>query len=831
MNLIELVAKLSLDNKQYLAGLAASKGEAMTFTRLAGGGLKKLSKLAVGAMAGASTAVTAFGVSAVKTGMGFDKAMSQVAATMGKTMDEMANEVGTVDLAWGTFSGNLREYAQEMGAHTAFSAKESADALNYMALAGYNAQESMTMLPNVLNLAAAGSMDLAKASDMVTDTQTAFGLKMEEMPQLIDEMAKAASTGNTSVEQLGDAFLTIGGLAQELNGGMVQLANGTKAPVSGIQEMEIALTAMANAGIKGSEAGTHMRNMLLKLSSPTSEGTKQLESMGVAVFDAEGNMRSLSNIFGDLNGKLSNMTQQDKIQAISDLFNTRDLASAEALLHAVGEDWDNIGASILDAEGAAQKMADTQLDNLAGDITLFKSALEGAQIALSDGLSPALRKFVQEGTSGLTEFTEKLKSGDFVGAAESIGKALGNVATNIISKLPQLIAAGGALLKGAVSGIAEQLPPVLAQLATTALESLNTLGASIGEKFPAMLQNALTNLVGITEVIRGAAGMFVDSGLTIVKNIADGIIQNIPTIIQTVPTIVTNIAGIINDNAPKLLATGIQIIASLAKGIVQAIPLIIQNLPQIINAIWNAFTAVNWLALGGQLITAIGNGITSLGSSIPSALKNIASKAVSAFKSAGGWSAVGKTVMNLLISGINALVSLPSTLLKKAASLAMKAFTGVAWGNVGKEVINGIARGITAGVGTIINAAKSAAKKALDAAKSALGIKSPSTVFRDQVGKNISLGMALGIERSEKAVATAMDGLNSYMLDSVPDFSISPSVDTPLIDTASMETGLARQAESKVVNIYNTISVNGAEDPELWADKLVRRMRLDMRTA
>ena len=103
MNLIELVAKLSLDNKQYLAGLAASKGEAMTFTRLAGGGLKKLSKLAVGAMAGASTAVTAFGVSAVKTGMGFDKAMSQVAATMGKTMDEMANEVGTVDLAWGTF--------------------------------------------------------------------------------------------------------------------------------------------------------------------------------------------------------------------------------------------------------------------------------------------------------------------------------------------------------------------------------------------------------------------------------------------------------------------------------------------------------------------------------------------------------------------------------------------------------------------------------------------------------------------------------------------------------------------------------------------------------
>lgn len=395
MDVMSLVARLSLDSTQYMAGMAAAKGMATksgTDIVKAVANTKKAIGLAAVGMVGS---ITAFAASSVKTGMEFDKSMSQVAATMGKTMDEMASETGTVELAWGSFTGNLREFAQEMGANTAFSASQAADALNYMALAGYNTQESMSMLPNVLNLAAAGNMDLARASDMVTDTQTAFGLSMEEMPQLVNEMAKAASTGNTSVEQLGDAFLTVGGLAQELNGGLVTLSNGTKAPMSGVQELETALVAMANAGIKGSEAGTHMRNMLLKLSSPTSEGTKQLEALGVSVFDSEGKMRSLKDVFGDLDGALSGLTQEQKIQAISDLFNTRDLASAEALLNAVGEDWDEIGASILDSEGAAQKMADTQLDNLAGDITIMKSAFEGLQISVSDKLEPAMRALVQ----------------------------------------------------------------------------------------------------------------------------------------------------------------------------------------------------------------------------------------------------------------------------------------------------------------------------------------------------------------------------------------------------------------------------------------------------
>ena len=292
-------------------------------------------KIAGSALAATAAAVVGVGAASVKAGSEFDSAMSQVAATMGTTMADLQNEVGTVDLAWGEFNGNLREYAMEMGKNTAFSATQAAEALNYMALAGYDTQTSMEMLPNVLNLAAAGGMELATASDMITDTQTAFGISLERTSQMVDEMAKAASTGNTSVSQLGEAFLTVGGLAQELNGGVVTLSDGTTATVDGVQELEIALTAMANAGIKGSEAGTHMRNMLLKLASPTADGAMALENLGVSVFDTEGNMRSLSGIFGDLQTSMEGLTQEEKLQAISDIFNTRDTATAEALLAAV----------------------------------------------------------------------------------------------------------------------------------------------------------------------------------------------------------------------------------------------------------------------------------------------------------------------------------------------------------------------------------------------------------------------------------------------------------------------------------------------------------------
>ena len=379
MNLFELVAKLTLDSSEYDRALMAAKGS----TAKAGKGMVasiEATKKRMGVAAlGMGAAIGAFGVSSVKTGMEFDSAMSQVAATMGKTMDDLANETGKVDLAWGKFSGNLREYAQEMGAHTKFSAIESAEALNYMALAGYDTQKSMEMLPPVLSLAAAGNMELATASDMVTDASSALGLSQEQTLEMVDQMAMAASKSNTSVQQLGDAMLRVGGTAKVMRGGTTEIST--------------VLGLLADNGTKGAEAGTALRNILMSIQGGKFE--KTFGAMGISAYDAEGNLRSLKDVFMDMGEAMEGMTDEEKTDIISKTFNARDLKNVNALLGTSAERWDQLSAAIEDSEGSAEKMADTQLDNLAGDITLLKSAFEGLKISVSDKLTPAFRVLVQ----------------------------------------------------------------------------------------------------------------------------------------------------------------------------------------------------------------------------------------------------------------------------------------------------------------------------------------------------------------------------------------------------------------------------------------------------
>lgn len=357
MTLLELVAKITLDSKEYKNGLKSLQKE----TKEKANGIKKGMLTATGVMAGALAAV---GVSAVKTGAEFDKSMSQVAATMGTTTDEIQN---------------LRDFAKEMGSTTQFSATQAAEALNYMALAGYDAETSMKMLPNVLNLASAGTMDLATASDMVTDAQSALGLRLDETTELVDKMAQTASKSNTSVSQLGEAMLTIGGTAKALSGGTTELS--------------AALGILADNGIKGAEGGTALRNVLLGIQGDKFD--KTFGELGVSAYDAQGNLRPLKDILADMDSVMEGMTSQEKTQLINKTFNRQDLKTVNALLGTTTDRWDKLTNSIDNAQGAAQKMADTQLDNLSGDVTKLKSAWEGFQINLSEKINPALRVATQ----------------------------------------------------------------------------------------------------------------------------------------------------------------------------------------------------------------------------------------------------------------------------------------------------------------------------------------------------------------------------------------------------------------------------------------------------
>lgn len=322
----------------------------------------------------ASAAVTAMGGAAVKTAADFESSMSQVQATMGITKDSMSTldgqSVNTMDA--------LSDLAKEMGSKTAFSASECAEALNYLALAGYDTQEMADTLPTVLNLAAAGGLDLASASDMVTDAMSALGMETSEADTMVDQMAKTASSTNTSVGQLGEGILTIGATAKSVKGGTA--------------ELNTALGILANNGIKGAEGGTHLRNVILSLQNPTDGARKTMESLGVSVYDSEGNMRSLNDILGDLNASMDGMTSAEKANIISTIFNKTDLSSVNALLANTGDTWDELQTSIENSGGAAQQMADTQLDNLSGQLTILKSAVEGFAISIGEALMPTIKK-------------------------------------------------------------------------------------------------------------------------------------------------------------------------------------------------------------------------------------------------------------------------------------------------------------------------------------------------------------------------------------------------------------------------------------------------------
>lgn len=336
--------------------------------------------------------IAGVGTAAVKTAADFESSMSQVQATMGKTKDATTTLNGsTVNIM-----DSLNGLAKEMGEKTAFSASECAEALNYLALAGYDTQQMTDTLPTVLNLAAAGGLDLASASDMVTDAMSALGMGVDEAGTMVDQMAKTASSTNTSVAQLGEGILTIGATAKSIKGGTV--------------ELNTALGILANNGYKGAEGGTHLRNIILSLQNPTDAAAKQMKALGVSVYDSEGNMRSLNDILGDLNTSMDGMTSEEKSNVIATMFNKTDLASVNALLANTGDTWTSLQNKIDSSKDAAQQMADTQLDNLSGQLTLLKSALEGLAISIGEILMPYVKSMVEH-IQGLVDKFNSLDEG------------------------------------------------------------------------------------------------------------------------------------------------------------------------------------------------------------------------------------------------------------------------------------------------------------------------------------------------------------------------------------------------------------------------------------
>ena len=724
-----------------------------------------------------STAVTAMGGAAVKTAADFESSMSQVQATMGITKDSMSTldgqSVNTMDA--------LSKLAKEMGSKTAFSASECAEALNYLALAGYDTQEMADTLPTVLNLAAAGGLDLASASDMVTDAMSALGMETSEADKMVDQMAKTASSTNTSVGQLGEGILTIGATAKTVKGGTA--------------ELNTALGILANNGIKGAEGGTHLRNVILSLQNPTDKAAATMDSLGVSVFDSEGNMRSLNDILGDLNTSMEGMTEEEKANIISKIFNKTDLSSVNALLANTGDTWDELQTSIENSGGAAQQMADTQLDNLSGQLTILKSAVEGFAISIGESLMPMVKNIVAKLQSfvdwlnSLDEGTRQVivKIGLFVAALGPFLVILGTVISKVGVTM-QAFSSLGLKISGAVAN-AGGLSGVFAKLGT-AIAGINPVVLLVIAAI-ALLVGAFVHLWQTNEEFRENVIAIWERIKAVFENFANGIVErlnalgfNFTSFTEVVKTVWENFCNLL---APVFEGVFTQI-ANILEGVLGVITGILdvfiglftgnwsqvwQGVKEIFGSVWdfikNTFTnymnviqgvadvVLGWFGTSwNEVWTGIKNffvnlwtGIATFFSNLWEGIKNVVQTAImfiaSLFEAAFQiltlpfrliWENCKETIISVW-DAIKTKVSTVLTAISTVISTILNAIKGVfttVW-NAIKNTVTTVVNAIKTVVTNVFNAIKSVATTVWNAIKTAIttpinAVKSTvSTVF------------------------------------------------------------------------------------------------------
>lgn len=768
-------------------------------------GISTLAKGAAAALTAVSAALGAMAGYAVKVGSDFEAGMSEVAAISGATGDEL---------------DALTAKAKEMGASTKFSATESAEALKYMAMAGWDTQSMLDGLPGIMNLAAASGEELGAVSDIVTDALTAFGLSASDAGHFADVLAKASSSSNTNVSMMGATFKYAAPLAGALG--------------YSIEDCAQAIGLMANAGIKGEQAGTSFRAMLTRLASPTDDVAAAMSQLGISLTDAQGNMLPLSDVLGQLREGFAGLDEQQKAAMASTIAGQEAMSGLLAIVNAAPEDYEALAASIADADGAAQSMADTMQDNLQGQITILKSAVEGLGIEFYESIQEPLKDVVKTGIGYIGELSSAFKEGGLDGLVESLGSVFADAAARIVKSAPKLVSAAVSAIRSFVSGlrgntgqildaaiemgasllqgVAEIVPELgafaldligqfaqrlidgLPQMTQAGVDMLNSMAEGLATGLPEFLANALPMIGQLAAGIRESAGQLVDAGINLIMNLADGLIAAIPDLLANIPQIIIDLCGVINDNAPKLLMAGVQLIGKLVMGLLQAIPQILAAMPKIVEAIWSVISAFNWLDLGTNIMTFFRDGLKSMVSKIgeagrsvfetvknaivnlPNTLKNLGSNAVSGMANAirGLLSTVGNAAKAVFTNIVNAVLNLPSRLLelaKSAVTNVANAFKNVEWGSIGSNIITGIISGIGSAVAGLVSSAIDAAMSAFNAAKRALGIRSPSRLFADEIGKFIPPGITVGIEaampKAKRDVADDMEQFASTAQDAV----------------------------------------------------------------
>lgn len=445
------------------------------------GGLTATIKATAAAATAAGAALVGIGASSIATGSEFEAAMDSTAATAGATAAEYEQ---------------LKNAAMEMGRTTSKTATESANALEYMALAGWSVEDSIAGLPGVLRLSEATGLDLARTSDLVTDSMSALGVEVEDLDGYLDLAARANNKSNQTAEQLMEAYIGVGGTLKSLN---VPLA-----------ESATALGVMANRGIKGSEAGNALSAAMINLTTGTGQAGKKMAEIGLTAFDSEGNFKGLKNTLMELNEKLAGMTEEEKnatlaaiggkqhVDAMNDLLSGMNTEVSEGV-----SEWDALTESLENSQGALEEMANTKMDNLTGDIAIFNSALDDARIQIYEGLQEPMREAVQFGTEAVYKY-----AGDIASAVQknfpTVKRYIGEAADALEDFAGPLLDTGEWLM-----GHPDVIAGALAAIATTittmkVVSTLTTTASAVKALGLALASNPVTATISVAALAGGA---------------------------------------------------------------------------------------------------------------------------------------------------------------------------------------------------------------------------------------------------------------------------------------------------------------------------------------
>lgn len=547
-------------------------------------------------LAGATTAIGAMGMAAIKVGADFEGAMSKVEAISGATGDDLKA---------------LTEKAKEMGASTKFSATESANAFEYMAMAGWKTEDMLSGIEGIMNLAAASGEDLAVTSDIVTDALTAFGMKASDAGHFSDILAQASSNANTNVGMMGETFKYV-------------------APVAGAlgytaEDTALAIGLMANAGIKSSQAGTSLRSMMSRLTKPTNEVKNAMNTLGISLTNSDGSMKTLNEVIGDLREGFNGLSEAEAAELASSLAGQEAMSGLLAIVNASDDDFNKLEKSIYNCDGAAARMAETMSDNLQGQLTILKSGLEGLGISMYKNMQEPLKDIAVEAQGMVQQLQDAFNTDGLNGMVSAFGNILAQIVERVANAAPDLIDAATSL----VSSFCDSLKS----------------SPSIGDAASGLITSLVTGFFSCADDIWTTA-------IVLACRMADGLAEGAPEMAQAAARCVADIITCIVDLAPDFLDAGKRIIQGIIQGISEEFP----SLGAFLGGLFEGFTSTLEPILSG-VINIVKGIFGALSETDPSTMETLG-KAIGTIAAAIVTMHTGKAAVSNIKGVISALSSM-----------------------------------------------------------------------------------------------------------------------------------------------------------------------------